>query len=234
MVLGADVSRGAAAALGGMGQQQQPQQQGDTEAEAEAAAGLEFAAVIGSVDSHLVDYRQVVSAQVSGNRDVILGMRDSVAALLTQYAAAQAAQPKAGAGARVGAGAGTASSGPPPVPLPAAVLPEVLLVYRDGVSDSMFDTVLAVEHSAIKQACRDVGGPGYAPAVTLVVVQKRHNTRLFPASDKEGQAHRSGNVLPGTLVDQFVVDGAAFDFFLNSHAGIQGTNKAPRCSVVIH
>lgn len=39
---------------------------------------------------------------------------------------------------------------------------------------------------------------------------------------------RSGNVLPGTVVDRGVVDRAAFDFFLNAHAGIQGTNRAPR------
>ncbi len=39
---------------------------------------------------------------------------------------------------------------------------------------------------------------------------------------------RSGNVLPGTVVDGGIVGPHGFSFFLNSHAGIQGTNKTPR------
>ena len=59
----------------------------------------------------------------------------------------------------------------------------------------------------------------YAPSLTFLVVQKGHNTRFFPTNDKN--ADRSGNVLPGTVVDSHVVHPAHHDFFLNSHAGIQ-------------
>ncbi|KAG2499777.1 hypothetical protein HYH03_002074 [Edaphochlamys debaryana] len=207
MVLGADVSRGAAAVLGDAG--------------AEAAAGLEFSAVVGSVDSHSVRYAQAVSAQAGGGRDLILGMRESAGQLLRAYAAAAQQQP----------GAPRAADGAA-APIPASRLPEVLLMCRDGVSDSMFDAVLAYEFTAIKQACADVGGPGYRPAVTFAVIQKTHNTRFFPASPQD--ADRSGNVRPGTAVDSGpVVDRAEFEFFLNTHAGIQGTNRVPRWHVLV-
>ncbi|PNH00258.1 Protein argonaute 5, partial [Tetrabaena socialis] len=204
---------------------------------------------------HAVDFVQQISVQSAGNRDVVVGMRESAAELLRHYAAAASGAPA-----------------PPGPPLPAGSLPEVLLVYRDGVADSMFDTVLAEEYTAIKQpararheavtdryrpvvprgglvsnglwrlrndpcvsnrpaACTDVGGAGYSPKVTFTVVQKSHNTRFFPTSAAE--THRSGNVRPGTVVDQAVVDANAFDFFLNSHAGIQGTNRAPRYTVLV-
>lgn len=49
MVLGADLSRGAAAAMAGLGQQAGLAAAAEAEEEA-AAAGVEFAAVVGSVD----------------------------------------------------------------------------------------------------------------------------------------------------------------------------------------
>jgi eukaryotic translation initiation factor 2C len=39
---------------------------------------------------------------------------------------------------------------------------------------------------------------------------------------------RSGDILPGTVVDDGIVDKFAFEFYLNSHAGIIGTNKVPK------
>ena len=47
------------------------------------------------------------------------------------------------------------------------------------------------------QACSNLE-QGYNPAVTFVVVQKRHNTRLLPGPG--GPADRSGNILPGEYV----------------------------------
>jgi Piwi domain len=48
--------------------------------------------------------------------------------------------------------------------------------------------------SQIRAACTDVR-EDYRPPVTFVVVQKRHHTRLFPMSSREGD--KSGNVMPG-------------------------------------
>ena len=40
--------------------------------------------------------------------------------------------------------------------------------------------VLAEEYTALRRACRELE-EGYRPAITFVVVQKRHNTRLLPS-----------------------------------------------------
>jgi eukaryotic translation initiation factor 2C len=100
--------------------------------------------------------------------------------------------------------------------------PRRILFYRDGVSEGQFETVLAHELNAIKKACLDLED-GYLPAVTFITVQKRHSTRLFPVGATGSD--RSGNVLPGTVVDSGITHPYAFDFFLVSHAGIQGTSR---------
>lgn len=45
------------------------------------------------------------------------------------------------------------------------LLPQSLLVFRDGVSDSMYASVLQQEVAGIRAACRAVGSPGYSPKV---------------------------------------------------------------------
>ncbi|KAI7984826.1 Protein argonaute MEL1, partial [Camellia lanceoleosa] len=66
----------------------------------------------------------------------------------------------------------------------------------------------------------------YLPRVTFVVVQKRHHTRLFPADHNDRRStDRSGNILPGTVVDTHICHPNEFDFYLCSHAGIQGTSR---------
>ncbi|DBA92483.1 TPA: hypothetical protein ACH3X1_002716 [Trebouxia sp. C0004] len=103
--------------------------------------------------------------------------------------------------------------------------PERIIVYRDGVSEGQFDAVVREELPQLAAACLGMGDPNseYRPPITFVVVQKRHHTRLFPARPNEGD--RSGNILPGTLIDRDICHPTEFDFYLNSHAGIQGTNR---------
>lgn len=73
------------------------------------------------------------------------------------------------------------------------------------------------------QACEELEA-GYTPPITFVVAQKRHHTRFNPDNPRDGD--RNGNIMPGTVVDTGIVGPNDFEFFLNSHAGIQGTNKA--------
>lgn len=82
------------------------------------------------------------------------------------------------------------------------------------------------------QACLEMGDQSsdYCPPITFIVVQKRHHTRLFPV---QGEGDRNGNVLPGTIVDRGICHPFEFDFFLNSHAGIQGTNKPAHYHVLV-
>ncbi|XP_051134419.1 protein argonaute MEL1-like isoform X2 [Andrographis paniculata] len=103
--------------------------------------------------------------------------------------------------------------------------PDRIIFYRDGVSEGQFSQVLLYEIDAIRKACASLE-ENYLPRVTFVVVQKRHHTRLFPARHFDRQTtDRSGNILPGTVVDTKICHPFEFDFYLCSHAGIQGTSR---------
>ncbi|XP_061356009.1 protein argonaute 2-like [Gastrolobium bilobum] len=100
------------------------------------------------------------------------------------------------------------------------VRPEKIVIFRDGVSESQFDMVLSEELQDLKTKFHR---SNYFPTITLIVAQKRHQTRLFPAGAREGTS--SGNVFPGTVVDTKVVHPFEFDFYLCSHYGSLGTSK---------
>ncbi|KAG5027837.1 hypothetical protein JHK87_011351 [Glycine soja] len=100
-----------------------------------------------------------------------------------------------------------------------------IIFYRDGVSEGQFYQVLLHELDAIRKACASLE-PSYQPPVTFVVVQKRHHTRLFSNNhDDRNSTDKSGNILPGTVVDSKICHPTEFDFYLCSHAGIQGTSR---------
>ncbi|KAK2965019.1 hypothetical protein RJ639_029529, partial [Escallonia herrerae] len=88
-----------------------------------------------------------------------------------------------------------------------------------------FYQVLLHELDAIRKACASLE-PNYQPPVTFVVVQKRHHTRLFANNHSDRSSiDGSGNILPGTVVDSKICHPTEFDFYLCSHAGIQGTSR---------
>ncbi|KAF6173400.1 hypothetical protein GIB67_027095 [Kingdonia uniflora] len=100
-----------------------------------------------------------------------------------------------------------------------------IIFYRDGVSEGQFYQVLLFELDAIRKACASLE-PNYQPPVTFVIVQKRHHTRLFPNNHRDkSSTDKSGNILPGTVVDSKICHPTDFDFYLCSHAGIQGTSR---------
>ncbi|KAL1754636.1 Piwi domain-containing protein [Schizophyllum commune] len=86
--------------------------------------------------------------------------------------------------------------------------PARIFVYRDGVSEGQFKQVKD------EAACRSLA---VTPKITFV----RHNTRLNPLGNKD----RSGNAPAGSVIDTNIVDPVEFDFYLKSHAGIQGTSR---------
>ncbi|XP_078148836.1 protein argonaute MEL1-like isoform X1 [Carex rostrata] len=102
--------------------------------------------------------------------------------------------------------------------------PERIIFYRDGVGEGQFSHVLLHEMHKIREACASIQ-EGYLPRVTFVVVQKRHHTRLFGEHGNRNATDRSGNILPGTVVDTKICHPTEFDFYLCSHAGIQGTSR---------
>jgi eukaryotic translation initiation factor 2C len=109
-------------------------------------------------------------------------------------------------------------------------LPDKILYYRDGVSDGQFEDVLNIELAAIYNACQQMA-PTYKPAVTFIVVQKRHNTRFYPGTSKIS-CGKNNNVMPGTIVDKFIIDPRQYQFFLVSHAAIQGVAKPTKYCVI--
>ncbi|CAL9759948.1 unnamed protein product [Musa acuminata subsp. burmannicoides] len=103
--------------------------------------------------------------------------------------------------------------------------PQRIIFYRDGVSEGQFYQVLLYELDAIRKACASLER-NYQPPVTFVVVQKRHHTRLFANNHNDHRSvDKSGNILPGTVVDSMICHPTEFDFYLCSHAGIQGTSR---------
>ena len=103
------------------------------------------------------------------------------------------------------------------------VAPEKIIFYRDGVSEGQFRDVLIHELQAFQHACRELH-PNYKPQITFLVVQKRHHARFF-AEDQRDQRGKSRNAPAGTVVDTQVCHPFEFDWYLLSHAGIQGTSK---------
>ncbi|KAI8359267.1 Piwi domain-containing protein [Mortierella sp. GBAus27b] len=100
------------------------------------------------------------------------------------------------------------------------VWPERILFYRDGVSEGQFAEVMQKEVAAVKEACEHAK---IKAKVTFCVVKKRHHARLFPMRPEE--ADRSGNCIAGTVVDSVITHPTEFDFYLQSHGGLQGTSR---------
>ncbi|RLN51756.1 hypothetical protein BBJ28_00021972 [Nothophytophthora sp. Chile5] len=109
--------------------------------------------------------------------------------------------------------------------------PDRIVFYRDGVSEGQFHMVVNYEVTAIREACQALE-VGYMPPITFVIVQKRHNTRLFP--DNPRDADRSGNVKAGTVVDNGICHPVENDFYLMSHAGLQGTSRPSHYHVLLN
>lgn len=80
-------------------------------------------------------------------------------------------------------------------------MPENLIIYRDGVSEGQYQTLLDQELPLIRNACQQVYPPvalkqGF-PKISIIVCGKRHHTRFYPA--QENEADRSSNCMPGTV-----------------------------------
>ncbi|KAF9113516.1 Eukaryotic translation initiation factor 2C [Mortierella sp. AM989] len=108
--------------------------------------------------------------------------------------------------------------------------PERILFYRDGVSEGQFEEILNSEVESLRAACRALDAD-YNPTITFVVVQKRHHARFFPIRREDGD--KVGNCKPGTVVDTTIVHPSEFDFYLQSHAGLQGTSRPTHYHVLL-
>ena len=106
-------------------------------------------------------------------------------------------------------------------------LPARILYYRDGVGQSQYRDIRRYEVEAIRKAYKKLMGiMDKPPAITAVIVTKRHNTRFYPLDphDKHEKTLK-GNCLPGTVVDSRITSPYYFDFYLQSHCPLQGSAK---------
>lgn len=97
------------------------------------------------------------------------------------------------------------------------MLPDKIIIFRDGVGYGQLDLVANYEIPQFEAACAK-GFQNYVAKITFVVVQKRINTRLFANNKSE-----LSNPLPGTVLDHTVTQRYLYDFFLISQMVRQGT-----------
>ncbi|XP_076247195.1 argonaute 2 [Calliopsis andreniformis] len=103
--------------------------------------------------------------------------------------------------------------------------PLKIIFYRDGVSEGQLPQVMHFELNAIKNAIAKLEKSKTRNIrITFLVVQKRHHVRLFP-TDSRNSDDRNFNVQAGTIVDTEITHPMHIDFYLVSHASIQGTAR---------
>jgi len=111
----------------------------------------------------------------------------------------------------------------------AGVLPKRVIFFRDGVSEGEYNTVATSELAAIQDAIKTLSGDNQI-LVTFIVVGKRHHSVFFP---RNNEGDRKGNCHPGLVVDNEVTGPMRNDFYLQSHAAIQGTPRSAHY-IVLH
>lgn len=105
------------------------------------------------------------------------------------------------------------------------VMPEHIVVFRDGVSDGQFEQVLQTEVRAVRDAMELSGYTEDHIKLAYVICQKGHHTRLVYEDSSEFI-----NLCPGVVLDSSggpssITSSKFNEFYLNSHVSIQGTSK---------
>lgn len=82
--------------------------------------------------------------------------------------------------------------------------PESILIYRDGVSEGQYQTVIGNELPLLRAACTELytlaDQKKGLPRMTIIIVSKRHHTRFYPSTTQD--ADRFSNNPAGTVVDR--------------------------------
>ncbi|KAF7197419.1 Protein argonaute 18 [Pseudocercospora fuligena] len=156
-----------------------------------------IAAVVASFDSNMINYRGSARYQ-QGREEIILGMKEMALERIEAYKAKNGGN-----------------------------LPSNILYYRDGVDEGSFGRLINEEMEDIRRAWNDASKntdqANRHVKITMLVVTKRHNTRIYP---KDGGPNiPNGNCLPGTIIDSGITMPYHFDFYLLSQNSIQGTGR---------
>ncbi|KAG8236234.1 Argonaute-3 [Ladona fulva] len=108
------------------------------------------------------------------------------------------------------------------------VFPNRIFIYRDGIGDGQLKVSKELEVPQF-EACFKRVSEDYNPKLTVFIVQKRINTRIFSRQRDGGLA----NPPPGTVVDSIVTRRNWADFFLVSQSVREGT-VTPTHYIVLH
>ncbi|GAB1865325.1 Piwi-like protein 1 [Camponotus japonicus] len=108
--------------------------------------------------------------------------------------------------------------------------PERIIIYRDGVGDGDLDYVEKYEVKQLMMTFNRIE-PNYKPQLSVIIVQKRINTRLFIRD--RGNSRGLENPAAGTIVDSYITRRNYYDFYLVPQSVRQGT-VTPTHYVVIH
>ncbi|KAN0036902.1 hypothetical protein ACTFIV_002225 [Dictyostelium citrinum] len=97
-------------------------------------------------------------------------------------------------------------------------LPELVIVYRDGVGDGMLDLVNKTEIAAMKKGFAETPSSwGVKPKLVYTIVKKNTNARFFTNDNQKA------NPPPGTLIDSKITHQNWYDFFLVSQVAFKGS-----------
>eukprot|EP01034_Spumella_vulgaris_P023600 gene23599-29836_t len=119
-------------------------------------------------------------------------------------------------------------------------MPKRIVVFRDGVADNQFEEVIGMEVPAFKNALAQLGFSDDSVAISVVICQKRHHTRLL-YQNREGQfenpcvglctdAHTAQSVSGAPL--HSISSPSVLEFYLNSHLAVLGTSKPCKYSLI--
>lgn len=100
-------------------------------------------------------------------------------------------------------------------------MPEKIVIFRDGVGDGMRQQIETKEVGQFREVLQKLCNKAAIPKLTLVVVNKRINQRMFLQ-----RGGRFDNPEPGTILDHSLVENQdgnkQFDFFLTPQMTTQG------------
>ena len=108
--------------------------------------------------------------------------------------------------------------------------PRRIIVYRNVILAKRSKSIALKELNLVRSAFQLLE-EGYDPQITFISVQKRHHAKFFPFQSEF--LDKSGNIVPGTVIDSNITLPGEFDFYLASHPGLQGTSK-PSYYHVLH
>jgi len=119
-------------------------------------------------------------------------------------------------------------------------LPDLLVIYRDGLCETQRNNVLNAELEAILTAINKRYGDKYKPKLIYSIIHKKIHTRFFMKSSectipaRRGASENSilSNPQPGTIVHTGIVDPRKYEFLMMPQHVNEGTGTPSRITVL--